>query len=207
MNSYAQDLYDTIYKNDSIKCTLRRRFIGILLVCIALIIYINMNTLQKQFNTCKPSLLNYSTVSHLRESRGPPYLAFIISATTRRFNATFVNLNTALPGHFILKRKEIVSHNDSRIFRTGDRQVSSLLLTYVDLWHDFGARPEAEFTDNDWIFLFEDDVNIVPNHIISSFHPKLYAKWNYTNPNSSLAGSKRLLRIKQSSFKNLVCRL
>jgi hypothetical protein len=102
------------------------------------------------------------------------------------------NLNTVLPNYFNIRHKQPVSLNDTRIYKEGHKEILSLSLTYIDLWNDFGARPEAEYTDNDWIFLFEDDVNIVPFTIIQSFHPQLYAKWNCTNPNSSIAGSKRL---------------
>ena len=196
MSSYEQHpFYQAIFQENYNYYVLRLRFAGILLLCIALIIYINVSLLklqEKKFNNCIPSPLIKSTASHLRKSRGPPYLAYIISSTQRRFNFTLVNLNTVLPNYFNIKQKQSVSHNDSRIFRNSDPQVSSLLLTYIDLWSDFGARSEAEFTDNDWMFLFEDDVNIVHPKIIESFHPQIYAKWNYSNPNSSIAGSKGL---------------
>jgi hypothetical protein len=191
MNSYVQHLYDNIFKNDFNNCTLRRRFTGILLIIIALMIYINMSKLQKKSNPCKTFLVVNSTARHLRESRGPPYLAFIISSSPRRFNATLINLNTALPGYFNIQHKQPVSHNDSRILRHGDKQVSSLLLSYIDMWRDFGAKPEVEFTDNDWVFLFEDDVNVASVSLIKSFNPQIAVKWNISNPHTLLAGSKR----------------
>jgi hypothetical protein len=113
-----------------------------------------------------------------------------------RLNATLTNLKTALPGYFNIKHKQSVPFTDSRIVLNGDKYASSLLLSFIDIWMDLGARSEAELKDNDWIFIFEDDVNIVSMDVIQRFYPEIHAKWKYSNPNSSIAGSKRLFRMK-----------
>ncbi|CAF4868591.1 unnamed protein product, partial [Rotaria magnacalcarata] len=134
---------------------------------------------QKQSKNCQAAIWNNMTPSYLANSRGTPYLAYIISGIPQRYNSTLMQLRDALPGFFNFNRKQPVSHNDSRILRTGDVKVSSLLLTYIDLWNDIGARSAIELRDNDWIFLFEDDVAIIPRSIIKSFYKTIYEKWKY----------------------------
>ena len=195
MSSYTQHpLYNTLVNYTN--ATRRRYFIGILLACIALIIYTNVSKWQGQVNNCELFPQNNSTVSHLSKNHGPPYLAFIISPMPKRLNATLTNLQTVLPGYFNIKHKQSVPFTDSRIVLKGDKYASSLLLSFIDIWTDLGAKSEAELKDNDWIFIFEDDVNIVSMDVIQRFYPQIYAKWNYSNPNTSIAGSKRLFRIK-----------
>jgi hypothetical protein len=169
---------------------LYRVFSGIVLICIMLAMYVNMNSSWTTLPDRKMVNVNESSTALPIQKRGPPYLAYVVSAIPKRLNSTIKNLQEKIPGFFDIRHKQSVSYNDSRILRTGDMKVSSLLLSYIDLWSYFGSRPECEFTDNDWIFLFEDDVDIVPMSIIERFHPKLYEKWNYSSPSHSLAGRK-----------------
>ena len=179
--------------------TLWRCFIATVFICTVILTNISMT--QKDTKICKPNLnsIEKSNMSHLHKNRGAPYLAFIISMVPVRFNATHTNLNNVLPGYFNIQHKQPVSTNDSRIISGTSKEALALLLTYIDLWSEIGAKAELELTDDDWIFLFEDDVNTVPFHIIEKFHPQIYAKWNYSNPNSSIAGPNRFLIIKCSS--------
>ena len=131
-------------------------------------------------------LINYGSVI-LNNRRGPPYLTYIISSLPQRLNSTMKELKAGLPRFFNINHKLPVPLNDSRILRSGDVHVSSLLLTYVDLWRSFGSRPEAEYRDGDWMFVFEDDVGIVPPHIMKAFYGKIYKKWKYSNPKRWLA--------------------
>ena len=103
---------------------------------------------------------------------------------------------------FNIQHKQRVSTNDSWIV---SRRVSSLLLTYIDLWNGIGAKTESELTDDDWIFLFEDDVNIVGFNIIEKFYPQIYAKWNHSNSNNSLAGLNRFLIMKNITVCLCLC--
>ncbi|CAF3293188.1 unnamed protein product [Rotaria socialis] len=142
---------------------------------------------QKQSKNCQAAIWNNMTASHLANPRGPPYLAYIISGIPQRHNSTRKQLRDALPGFFNFNHKQPVSLNDSRILRTVDMKVSSLLLTYIDLWNDIGARSPIELRENDWIFLFEDDVAIIPRRIMKSFYKRIYEKWRYRSPNPNLA--------------------
>lgn len=146
-----------------------------------------MNQSQKTLRNCLPIHSVNVTSQNLLVRRGPPYLAYIISGIPQRYNSTLKQLNDALPDFFRFHHKQPVPHNDSRILRTGDMKVSSLLLTFIDLWNDIGSRPAAQLHDDEWVFFFEDDVGIVPSHIMKSFYSKIYEKWNYGNPNPSLA--------------------
>lgn len=183
LTSVLAQIHTSLQQLASFRC-----FIRILLISILLIVYITVTMLQKPVVSAKPLPTNTSTTSYSSKSRPPPYLTYIISNIPRRFNFTLKNLQTALPNYFDIKHKQSVSLNDSRIFRNNDQSASSLLLTYIDVWRDFGARPEAEYSDGDWMFLFEDDVNVVSTDLIRNIYPKIYAKWNYTNSNTSLAG-------------------
>ncbi|CAF4596725.1 unnamed protein product [Rotaria magnacalcarata] len=148
-----------------------------------------MNKGGKQSNNCRLLIVNNRNSSHSQSYRGQPYLAYIITSTSPRFNFTYIELTTALPKFFKIIRKSSVSHNDSRIVRRGDVRVLSLLLTHIDTWHDIESRSDRELGENDWAFVFEDDVAIVPPAIMKSFYGKIYTAWNYAKPNPIL-GSK-----------------
>lgn len=173
--------------------TFQRCFIIVILICIIFFIHMNTTRLRKEPDRHPPGTINNSIASSVQKSRGPPYLTFIISSVSHRFNRTFYNLNIATPGYFNIQQRRPVLKNDSRITVNRDTKVASLLLTYVDLWDDIGARPESELRDNDWIFIFEDDVNIVPLEVVENFYPDIHTKWNYSNPNTSIAGWTRFL--------------
>ncbi|CAF3824585.1 unnamed protein product [Rotaria sp. Silwood1] len=157
----------------------------IILTVICLTIFLN---LQNKFHNCNVFDLYNSSSRNIRNSSGPPYLAYIISSIPARFKFTKSNLNNALPNYFNIKKKQSVPYNDSRINFHSSIQFSSLLLTYVDLWNEIGAKPNAELKENDWIFLFEDDVNIVNITLIERFYQQIYAKWKYKDPQHSLKG-------------------
>lgn len=165
-------------------------FASILLFLTVSSVYMNTRIFEESPVNCEQYSGMNSGSLHIRKKRGPPYLTYIMSSSPRRFNFTFGNLQDRVPNYFNVKLKHSVSINDSRIFYTDDIRASSLLLTYVDLWTAFGAQPETEYSDNDWVFLFEDDVDIVPYGIIERFYSKLFAQWNYSESNSSIAGSK-----------------
>lgn len=101
--------------------------------------------------------------------------AFIISADCRslRYNITKDNLERAFPNFFTILCFPSVPLNDSRI-HTSDvllwKKFSSNQLSFIDLW----AKEIAQENDNDWSFVFEDDVNFrdpsivsLPNYIIA----------------------------------------
>lgn len=161
---------------------------GITLIGMILVMYVSMDSPWKLSHDRSMLNLTKPNFSKPIGKRGSPYLTYIVSAIPKRLNSTMKNLHEKMPGFFNMQHKKSVSFNDSRILRSGDMKVSSLLLTYVDIWSYFGSRPENEFTDNDWIFLFEDDVDIVPMSLIESFQPKLYPKWNHSSPNHYLEG-------------------
>ena len=163
-------------------------FGGIFLIIMMLVMHISMNPPWTISHDHKMLNLTKSNFSKPIRKRGPPYLTYIVSAISKRLNSTMKNLHEKMPGFFNIHHRKSVSFNDSRILRSGDMKVSSLLLTYVDLWSYFGSRPESEFADNDWMFLFEDDVDIVPMSVIESFQPKLSPKWNHSSPNHCLEG-------------------
>ncbi|CAF5177747.1 unnamed protein product, partial [Rotaria magnacalcarata] len=90
------------------------------------------------------------------------------------------------PGFFNITLKQCVSHNDSRIMGHRQINVGSLLLTHVDIWDEIGSRSDHELGHNDWVFVFEDDVSVVPPEIMKSFYGKIYTAWDYKNPNPIL---------------------
>jgi hypothetical protein len=163
-------------------------FIGFLLLCIIFIAFTNKRQMGKSSGAVKLTNPNNLTPKQLRNKRGPPYLTYILSSVPRRFNFTVKSLTSGLPGFFNINRKQPVSLNDSRIYHHGNPKYSSVLLTYVDLLTDIGSKSEAELTYNDWVFIFEDDANIVPAHVIRTSFGKIYAKWNSSYPYPKLAG-------------------
>ena len=172
-------------------CTLSRCFITIFFVCIVVMINVGTTPCDRKINESKSNPVEKSKISDPHKSHGPPYLAFIISSMLARFNTTSTNLNSVLPGYFNIQHKQPVSTNDSRIMSGTSVSALSLLLTYIDLWNEIGAKAESELMDDDWIFLFEDDVNIVPLKFIPKLCSELNAKRNHSNLNISLAGSNR----------------
>lgn len=121
-----------------------------------------------------------STKTSPKARTDPPYCTFIISSIPERFNFTFNNLRSRLPGFLDVRKREPVPHSDPRIFRGGSLGVSSLLLTFIDLWVEFGWSSDDDVADDDWMFLIEDDVDIVPPPILSSYHEKKYGLPNST---------------------------
>ncbi|CAM2707179.1 unnamed protein product [Rotaria socialis] len=145
-----------------------------------------INRWRKELDDCRLVTVNNENSLHSKSHRGQPYLAYIITSTSRRFNSTYTELAIALPGFFNIIRKECVSQNDSRIMGHGQINVASLLLTHVDIWDEIGSRSDHELGQNDWAFVFEDDVSIVPPEIMKGFYGKIYTAWKYKNPNPIL---------------------
>lgn len=181
------------WKNDENR-RFHRLFIGILSVCIILIIFANVNQLRKKSIHCKyPSI--HLKGSLLGKRRGPPYLTYIISNLPKRLNLTRTSLISRIPFYFNIHHRQPVPHDDLRIRQHGDMNMSSLLLTYVDLWSEFGWKKTDEYNDNDWIFIFEDDVDIVPREIIEKFYGI-----NQTLNSPSLLTSKYYIRVHCDKF-------
>lgn len=158
---------------------------GILILNLVYVICVTFSIFLHQYMYCE-SLFTGPKINFTFQKK--PYPAYIISSKDDRFNFTQTNLNKALPNYFDIKRKYSVLHNDTRISRFGLPQVSSLLLTYIDLWSEIGKTPKRQLEDNDWVFIFEDDVNILVNEIIQQFHTELFNRWNHTDDQHSLRG-------------------
>ncbi|CAF4471022.1 unnamed protein product [Rotaria socialis] len=171
---------------DNDKNQFRRWFTRISLILILTLIVFVMNQWGKQSNSCRFLIVNNRNSSHSQSYRGQRYLAYIITSTSPRFNATYTELTTALPKFFKIIRKPSVSHTDSRIVPNNYVRVSSLLLTHIDTWHEIGSKSDHELGENDWVFVFEDDVGIVPPAIMNSFYRKIYTIWKYAKPNPIL---------------------
>lgn len=119
------------------------------------------------------------------------YLTYIMFAVPNRFNFTKSVLDTRLPGFFNATHRQCVLYNDSRMYKHAGLGAASLMLSYIDLWREIGSKSDTELADNDWIFLFEDDVDIIPLSILKSFYPKLYLKWSKTGQSKSLGGNRK----------------
>lgn len=161
-------------------------------LCISLLLAINIflkqTTIERESYPSNTSQNVTATVSKLVIKNNTPYLTFIISAVPARRNFTMTTLNTRLPGFFHAKHWKTVSKTDPRIFQSGGIHAASLMLTYLDLWKDISLKAESELADDDWVFLFEDDVDIVPLGILEAFYNEIYTQWNKTNPSKALAG-------------------
>ena len=189
MNSAKNCLLDsTSLKTSDNYRTFCRYFIITFVICSGVMITIGTALQNRKIDKFQLNSIEKSTIPHPYKSHGPPYLAFIISSILARFNATNANLNKVLPGYLNIQHKQPVSANDSRMVSETSLQALSLLLTSIDLWNEIGAKAESELTDDDWIFIFEDDVDIVASDSIKYSYPEIYAKWNYSNPNNSVAG-------------------
>lgn len=147
------------------------------------IVFISIIQIRKPLFKCQPITTTSTNVSTVSRNQSSPYLAYIIAFTEKRFNATFQDLTAALPGFFKIQRIQSVSHNDSRLIGAGDMQVASLLLTHISIWNEIGSKPDTEVAENDWVFVFEDDVNVVPINIMRDFHGPSYKSFTEEYPN------------------------
>lgn len=163
---------------------LRRNFIKLLLISFVIILFISTAKLRKFDSSCQPIIVTSRHMSALSPSRGPPYSAYIIAHTEKRFNATFDNLTNALPGFFNIQRIQSMSYNDSRIAGAGDLRVASLLLTHINIWNEFGSKSDTDVGENDWVFVFEDDVGVIPISIMKRIYRPIYKSFarRYPNP-------------------------
>lgn len=168
--------------SDENKNKLRCNCKKIMFISFIFVLFISMSKLKQPAYICQQKTLSNRISSSLTRRRGPPYTAYIISYSDRRFNATLYDITTALPGFFNMSRKQAVSINDSRINRASDLGVSSLLLSHIDVWNEFGSKAASERCDDDWVFVFEDDVGVIPYEIIRNFHTQAYMSWNDTYP-------------------------
>ncbi|CAF1416860.1 unnamed protein product, partial [Didymodactylos carnosus] len=114
---------------------------------------------------------------------GPPHPAYVLSSVPARYSFTVSNIEKALPGYFKFEHFQAIPFNDTRI--NGNVRQSSNLLSHIDMWLNLSSRSDHEYGDNDWCFVFEDDVNIVD---LKNHFPHIYSKWNYSNPHHSLRG-------------------
>ncbi|CAF3459880.1 unnamed protein product [Rotaria socialis] len=175
-----------MHMDDANNNQLCRALTKIFLMLLLLILFITMSNAGKQMNDCQPMFIS-EVNSPSRRRQGPPYLTYIISSIPQRFNSTLKELNTVLPGFFNVKHKEPVPHSDSRILRHGDMNASSLLLTNIDLWSAFGWSSSANYSDNDWILIFEDDVRIVSPEIMKTFYEETNITRNHINSSHIIA--------------------
>ena len=159
-------------------------------ISLLLVIYILIKHTQIEWKSC-PSISseNSSVIPPLQKANRSSYPAFIISAVTDRFNFTKSNLNTRLPGFFDVTHRKSVNATDPRIYGSFSFGAASLMLTYIDLWKEIALKPASELAENDWVFLFEDDVDIVPLGIIQGFYNKIYIEWSKTNETKGLTGT------------------
>lgn len=170
----------------------------LLCTCILLIFYALIDQLLIESKECKMSVANHSSPIRSRKHNGPPYSTYILSAVAKRINFTSRILNTRLPGFFNITYRNCVPYNDSRIFKTSGIAAGSLMLTYIDLWKEIGSKPAEELDENEWVFIFEDDVDLVPLHILKDFYNKIYTTLNFSNVSYPIAG-KMMLSFQKSS--------
>ena len=89
--------------------------------------------------------------------------AFVISeCNSARYNFSIHNLERGFPNFFTFICHRYPFLNDSRIHTSGamvDKKISSNLIAFIDVWTY--KIPETSTFDNEWSFVFEDDVNIV----------------------------------------------
>lgn len=163
----------------------------ILLLCLASVAYLCMSRTWISFELCSSKANSTSRVyayAPRKVKNDTGYLTYIISAVPQRLNFTSTVLNTRLPGFFNTHYKLSVPHNDSRIFYKAGIHAASLMLTYIDLWREIGSKPDTELSQNDWVFVFEDDVDIVPIGILKAFYSKVYLHLNGSATSTVLAG-------------------
>ena len=159
-------------------------------ISILVVIYILIRQTKVEWKNC-PSMSaeNSSATPPLQIGNRSPYLGFVVSAVPNRFNFTKSTLNSWLRGIFNLTHRKSVNKTDPRIYGSVGVGAASLMLTYIDLWKEIALKPASELAENDWIFLFEDDVDIVPLVILETFYNRIYMQWNQTNPSIALAGT------------------
>lgn len=160
----------------------RRFVIGALVTGLVLILCISLFQSPAGSEPCKRTRRHYSR-------KNSSYLAYIMSAIPHRLNFTKSVLEARLPGFFNITHRKCVPLNDSRVYKNAGEGAGALMISYIDLWREIGSKPDEELADNDWIFLFEDDVDIIPLDILRKFYSKVYLKWNRHGQSKSLAGS------------------
>jgi len=104
--------------------------------------------------------------------------AFIITynCTSLRFNATKENIERVFPNYFRIHCFQSILLNDSRIRKASSsvlKKLSSNLLSVINVW-TYEIPQYSTNDDNQWSFVFEDDVNFI--------EPSKFSLPNYINP-------------------------
>ena len=92
--------------------------------------------------------------------------AFIIThhCNSTRYQTTKANIERVFPNYFQIHCFQSISLNDSRIHTSSStvlKKFSSNLLSFVLLW-TYAIPKYAVYADEQWSFVFEDDVNFIP---------------------------------------------
>lgn len=103
-----------------------------------------------------------------RTSVGDRYLALIHTqpGDEDRFSTVKRNLEHAFPGFFRFRSNRPLTYEDQRVIRTSqhfpnvDLGHIATKYTFFDAWSTIGADPQLG--DDDWAFIFEDDIAIAP---------------------------------------------
>ncbi|CAF4063522.1 unnamed protein product [Rotaria magnacalcarata] len=177
------------FVEDSGKDPLRHWIIRISLILFLAIVLFAMNKWIKRSYHCRLTIIKNGNSSYIQSHRGQPYLAYIITSTDRRFNSTYKELTNALPRFFNIICKQSVLHNDSRIMGHGQVNVLSLILTHISIWDEIGSRSENELGENNWVFVFEDDIGVVTATAVRRLYRKIDARRNYAIPANIVANS------------------
>ena len=168
-----------VHKND----WLGRLIAGSLATCAFFLVYLFLVSF-----TMDDSLCSSSSKRQARAANAS-FLTYIMFSVANRFNFTKSIFDTRLPGFFNASHRYCVPKNDSRVYSNAGLGAGSLMLSYIDLWREIGSKPDSELDDDDWIFLFEDDVDIIPWEILRKFYPKLFLKWSRIGLSQALAGN------------------
>ncbi|CAF3191257.1 unnamed protein product [Rotaria socialis] len=146
-----------------------------------------MNKWGKRSHRCRLMIIKNGNSSYIQRHHGQPYLAYVITSTHRRFNSTYKQLTNALPRFFNIIRRQSVSHNDSRIMGHAQVNVLSLILTHISVWDEIGSKSENELGENDWVFVFEDDIGVVTAPLVKFIYKRIHARRRYAIPTNIVA--------------------
>ena len=100
-----------------------------------------------------------------KKSKNDPIKAYIITnnCSSNRFLSTKTNIERVFPKFFRITCYLHVHWNDPRLHPVNlveIRKPSSNLLTFLDLW-SYVIPNEPNLLADDWVFIFEDDVNFI----------------------------------------------
>lgn len=173
-----------------------------LIILIITMMHIKLYQWQKEPNYCGSTLISNA---HLRDTKNlykSPYLAYIISRNPENYEMVKNKLETRLPGFFKIYKKDMVEKNDTRMPDHLDINLMSLLFSHVDVWDHVGATSDEEIGENQWIFLFTDDVDIISMNAIDGFYSDIYDRWKHGDRKHSLEGTFFLIDKKENKFQS-----